>query len=260
MTILEEICLKKRAHVEACKARIPLDDLEDMVEDNAPPCGFIEAIKTHDQPAIIAEVKKASPSKGLIRPDFDPVNIAKTYEANGAACLSVLTDVPYFQGADVYLEKIKMHVDVPVLRKDFMIDPYQIYESRVLNADCVLLIMACLDDGLARELYDLSVALGMDVLVEVHDRTELDRALRLEPAMIGVNNRNLKTMEVDVQTSFALAEHIPENVISISESGLYDYQAISDLQNAGYHGFLVGESLMRQENVGTALQKLRGKS
>lgn len=260
MTILQEICEKKRVHVEACKARIPLDDLKGMVEDNAPPSGFIQAIKNHDRPTIIAEVKKASPSKGVIREDFNPVNIAKTYEDNGAACLSVLTDVPYFQGSDVCLEKIKMHVKLPALRKDFMIDPYQIYESRVLNADCVLLIMACLDDAMAKELYKLSTALGMDVLVEVHDAVELDRALRLEPQMIGVNNRNLKNMNVDVQTSFDLVGQIPDDVVKISESGLYEYRMLSNLQDAGYHGFLVGESLMRQDDVGDALQRLRGKA
>lgn len=258
MTILNEICAKKRDHVDARKARISMDDMIAMVPDNVPALSFIDALKATPAPAIIAEVKKASPSKGVIRDDFEPVNIADTYAKNGAACLSVLTDEPYFQGSDVYLEKIKMHVKIPALRKDFMVDPYQIYESRVLDADCVLLIMACLDDPLAADMHDLAVSLGMDVLVEVHDDTELERALALKPRMVGVNNRNLKTMSVDVQTSFDLIKHIPDDVVKISESGLRDYKTLSALQDAGYNGFLVGESLMRQDDIGAALRTLRG--
>jgi indole-3-glycerol phosphate synthase len=262
-TVLEEICAKTRLHVEASKARVSLDELKTKIQSAEKPRGFLNALRTQaptSTPAMITEVKKASPSKGLIRADFDPAAIAKTYKDHGATCISVLTDEPYFQGHDDYLVTVKNTVDLPVLRKDFMIDEYQIYESRALGADCILLIMACLTDTQAKEFYDLAKQLGMDVLVEIHDDEELTRALKFAPDMIGINNRNLKTLSVDVQTSFDLVEKIPASCLKISESGLSDYATIKRLQSKGFGAFLVGESLMRQAEIGPALQTLIGNS
>lgn len=259
MSVLNEICERKAEHVAQQKSIVSLNALKDLIEAKAPtPLGFINAIKNHDKTAIIAEVKKASPSKGIIREDFNPTAIAKAYAAGGAACLSVLTDAPYFQGSDQYFADVRAAVNLPLLRKDFMIDPYQIYESRALGADCILLIMAALSDETAQELYDLSAQLGMDVLVEIHDEVELERALKLNPAMVGVNNRNLKTLKVDVQTSYDFAPQMPDMVVKIAESGIDSPQTIKNLQKSGYNGFLVGESLMRQPCVKTALQTLIG--
>ena len=259
MDILNEICQRKAAHVGKMKDLRSVQDLQYMIEDKPLPSGFLLAMKKNYGPSIIAEVKKASPSKGVIREDFDPVEIAKIYRDNGAACLSVLTDEPYFQGHDDYVVAVKKAVGLPVLRKDFMIDEYQIYESRALGADCILLIMAALDDAQARGFYMLSQELGMDILVEVHNLEELQRALKLNPMMIGVNNRNLKTMVVDVQTSVDLSEHIPEETYQISESGIGDNKTILGLQDVGYKGFLVGESLMRENDIANALNTLLGK-
>ena len=258
MSVLGEICEKKSSHVEAQKTKISLEDLKTQIEQQATPRGFINRIQNMDGPALITEAKKASPSKGLIRENFDPANIAKTYEDSGAACISVLTDTPYFQGSDKDFKAARAAVSLPMIRKDFMIDEYQIYESRALGADCILLIMAALDDSLSKDLYALSTELGMDVLVEIHDESELERALTLNPKMVGVNNRNLKTLDVDVQTSFDLIQKMPAEITKIAESGLVDFETISNLQAAGYAGFLVGESLMRQENISAATQKLLG--
>lgn len=258
--ILNEICERKRQHIEACKSNAPLSEINARLEEAQAPRGFTEALRNHDKPAIIAEIKKASPSKGLIRVDFNHSALAKAYEAGGAACLSVLTDEPYFQGHDSYLAQARDACSLPVLRKDFMLDTYQIYESRALGADCILLIMAALTDDDARRLHELSAELGMDVLVEVHDAPELERALTLKPTMIGINNRNLKTLEIDVQTSITLAKSMPENCLRISESGIYAHDDILRLEKHGFDGFLVGESLMKQANVTAALQQLRGKT
>lgn len=259
MNTLEQICHRKKEHIEGRKALRTLADLESMVDDKPLPSGFLNALKREDGPALIAEVKKASPSKGIIRADFDPVQIAKIYKEAGASCLSVLTDEPYFQGRDDYLLAIKDAVDIPVLRKDFMIDPYQIYESRILGADCVLLIMAALDDMKARELYMIACELHMDVLVEVHNLEELERAMRLDPMMVGVNNRNLKSLEVDVQTSYDLLMNIPVDCFKISESGISDYNTLKHLYDAGYGAFLVGEGLMRQDDIASAVHSLLGR-
>lgn len=256
MSVLEEICTKKRAHVQAQKERTSLDDLKAQITSAPVPKGFINALKNHERTAIIAEVKKASPSKGIIRQEFNPVKIAQDYEIAGAACLSVLTDEPYFQGKDEYFRDIRAAVNLPMLRKDFIVDPYQIYESRALGADCILLIMAALSDRLATELYTLSASLGMDVLVEVHNEEELLRALTLNPEMVGVNNRNLKTLDVSVQTSHDLATKMPVSVVKIAESGIDSRQTIENLQNSGYQGFLIGESLMRQSDIKAALSTL----
>ncbi|MCB1651380.1 MAG: indole-3-glycerol phosphate synthase TrpC [Alphaproteobacteria bacterium] len=260
MSVLDEICVRKAEHVAAQKNAVSLDELKAQIKDAEAPRGFIQALRAMDGPSLIAEVKKASPSKGLIRADFDPAVIAKTYEDNGAACISVLTDEPYFQGCDAYLRQVKDVVSLPVLRKDFMLDPYQIYESRALGADCILLIMAALSDDMADELYGLAVDLGMDVLVEVHNAKELERALRLNPAMVGVNNRNLKTLSVDVQTSFDLLPQMPPDVLKVAESGLSNYETVYALEMAGYTAFLVGESLMRQDDIGAAVRGLLGKN
>ena len=208
--------------------------------------------------ALIAEVKKASPSKGIIREDFEPTEIAQAYESAGASCLSVLTDTPYFQGEDEYLEQIKEVVSLPLLRKDFMLVPYQIYESRALGADCILLIMAALQDKQARELYGTAKDLGMDVLVEVHNQEELDRAMLLSPDLVGVNSRNLKTLEVNIQTAHDLIRQMPEGVFKIAESGIHSNNDIKELIASGAHGFLVGESLMKQENIVEATKNLMG--
>ncbi|MCB9989154.1 MAG: indole-3-glycerol phosphate synthase TrpC [Rhodospirillales bacterium] len=259
MSVLDQICDKKRAHIRTRMAQMPLPDLKLKIKEIPTTIGFKNNIlskKSQGQPALIAEVKKASPSKGVIRADFDPVEIATTYEQAGATCLSVLTDEPYFQGHDDYLVAVKAAVKIPVLRKDFMIDPYQIYESRALGADCILLIMAALDDVLAKELYDLTHDLGMDVLVEVHDREELDRAIALGADMIGINNRNLKTLDVSLQTSYDLRDDMPDHVLKIAESGIYTNADLTALHTAGFDAFLVGESLMRQDDIAAAVKNL----
>lgn len=256
MSVLEEICEKKRTHIRRSKLETSLDSLKYKITQIPLPKGFLEHLRQSNRPALIAEVKKASPSKGIIREDFDPVTIAKAYQSAGATCLSVLTDEPYFMGHDDFLVAVKKAVDIPVLRKDFMIDPYQIYESRALGADCILLIMAALDDKLVRNLYETAVSLHMDVLVEVHDMNELERASRLDPMMIGVNNRNLKTLDVDINTSFDLMMKMPRNTYKISESGIFTHGDITRLHKVGYRGFLVGESLMRQDDIASAVREL----
>jgi len=257
--VLEKICADKAAHVAAQKSRLPLSELKTRAADMPPPRGFIRAL-TSTSPALIAEVKKASPSRGVIRADFDPVNIARIYEGAGAACLSVLTDTPYFQGGDNDLRAVRAAVSLPLLRKDFMIDAYQIYESRVIGADCVLLIMAALSDSQARDFYALATELSLDVLVEVHDATELERALAFSPAMVGVNNRNLKTLAVDLKTGLALADHIPPGTLKVAESGLYSHDDLTMFQKAGFGAFLIGESLLRQDDIAAATRAILGRA
>lgn len=258
MSVLEKICADKAAHVTRKKAKTSPAEMEALARAQLPPRPFLMQLRdfSEDGTALITEVKKASPSKGVIREDFDPVKIATTYMNSGAACLSVLTDEPYFQGHDNYFTAIRAAVGLPMLRKDFMIDPYQIYESRAMGADCILLIMACLDDALVRELYDLTLDLGMDALFEVHDAEELERALMLNPKILGVNNRNLKTLDVNLQTGLDLAKHIPDTVLKVAESGISSPQEITRFKEAGYNAFLVGESLMRQDDIGAAVGKL----
>ncbi len=254
-TILDQICDTKRTHIERRKVQTPLSKIKISLEENILSHRFINNLSNH-KAALITEVKKASPSKGIIRHDFDPVEIAKTYEQAGAACLSVLTDEPYFQGKDDYLKEIRKNISLPLLRKDFMLDPYQIYESRALGADCVLLIMAALEDTQAKELYDLATDLSMDVLVEIHDEEELERALKLDPKMIGVNNRNLKTLEVSLETGLRLGEQIPDHILKVAESGIETPDHIKMFQKTGFSAFLVGESLMRQNDIEAAVKKL----
>ncbi len=263
--VLSEILRSKSSEVTALKATLGVKELEDQIralanDDNLPGRRyFIRALQDkikQGTPAVIAEVKKASPSKGVIREDFNPEDIAQSYQQGGAACLSVLTDVPYFQGHDDYLLMAKKATKLPVLRKDFIIDPWQIYQSKALGADCVLLIVACLSDVDLMHMTLLAQDLGMDVLMEVHDEKELSRALKTPAQLIGINNRNLKTFETDIATSERLLNHIDEGRLVVSESGIRNHADVVRLQAAGVHCFLVGESLMRQPQPGTALKAL----
>ena len=261
--VLERIIKDKRKHIASCKAKVTEGALNARVRDVAPTRGFLASLRRKveaDGNALIAEIKKASPSKGLIRPDFNPALLAKAYEEAGAACLSVLTDEPYFQGKDAYVQEARNAVKLPVLRKDFMVDPYQIVESRAIGADCVLLIMAALSDNQAIELEAASQELAMDVLVEVHNQEEAERALScLKSPLSGINNRNLKTLEVDLATTEALVELVPAGYTSVSESGIKTYEDIKRMNACGVHVFLVGESLMLQQNVVQATRSLLGK-
>lgn len=261
--VLAKICRDKRGHVAQCKQERSEADLLVAAKAADAPRGFARALREtigRGATGLIAEIKKASPSKGVIREDFDPASLARAYRDGGATCLSVLTDTPYFQGDDRYLEQARGEVPLPVLRKDFMLDPYQIIESRALGADCVLLIMAALDDAQAAELEDAAHTHGMDVLIEVHDRAELDRALTLRSALIGVNNRNLKTLTVDIATTESLAPWVPDDRLLVCESGIATTADIDRMGVAGAHCFLVGESLMRQADVAAATRALLGQS
>ena len=261
--VLTRICATTAEEVARRKRATPLADLEARARDQERPRGFYNALcdgASRDGFGLIAEIKKASPSKGLIREDFDPPWIARAYRDGGASCLSVLTDAPYFQGADAYLEAARDAVDLPVLRKDFMLEPYQIVESRALGADCVLLILAALSDDQAAELEAAAREHGMDVLVEVHGDEELDRALRLHSPLIGVNNRNLKTLEVDLETSRRLGPRVPTDRLMVCESGLVTRDDLLGMTEHGARAFLIGESLMRQPNVARATAALFGRS
>lgn len=259
MSVLARICDEKRIEVGRRKAGRPLDSLLDAARNAYPPRGFAEALQVSSAQGkygVIAEIKKASPSKGLIRADFEPAALARAYKSGGAACLSVLTDEPYFQGADEHLIDARAAVDLPVLRKDFILDPYQVIRSRAIGADCILLILAAIDDPLASELAAAASEYGMDVLVEVHNREEMDRALRLDAPVIGINNRNLKTLDVDLSTTEILAPLAPKEKLIVCESGLSAADDLALMARIGVRCFLIGESLMRQDDVAKALRLL----
>lgn len=260
--VLARIAADVRADVASRKAARGIDGLKaEIAARNDAPRGFGYALKAASASGhygLIAEIKKASPSGGLIRPNFDPAALARAYEAGGATCLSVLTERQHFQGDPAHLKAARAAVPLPILRKDFILDPWQVYESRAMGADCILLIMAALSDGQARELEQIAMSLDLDVLVEVHDRDELDRALTLETSLIGINNRNLKTLATDLATTEELAPLVPPDRFLIAESGIRDTNDLKRLSAVGPNCYLVGESLMRQEDVAAATRALLG--
>ncbi len=258
MTVLDRIVEYKREEIRAAKADIPLSALDALITEQGPPRGFLNALerKAATGFSLIAEIKKASPSKGLIRENFNPAQHAHDYETGGAACLSVLTDGPSFQGGREALEEARAAVGLPVLRKDFMLDPYQCAEARAWGADCILLIMACLSDELARDLEDAARHYGLDVLVEVHDQAELERALTLKTRLIGINNRDLHQFSTTLETTARLAALCPHDRFLISESGIGSHADLQILKGYGARGFLVGESLMRKKDLRNAVREL----
>ena len=257
--ILNRIVAVKRDEVPAARALRPEPALQALVAQQDAPRGFANALRSKlaaGQPAVIAEIKKASPSKGVIREHFVPAEIAATYARNGAACLSVLTDVQFFQGHADYLRQARAACPLPVLRKDFMVDPYQVLEARAMGADCILLIAACLSDMQMAELEACAAELGLDVLVEVHDGDELDRALRLATPLVGINNRNLRTFEVSLDTTLGLQHRVPADRLLITESAIVNRADVQRMRAAGVHAFLVGEAFMRAPDPGQALASL----
>ena len=257
--ILDKILITKKEEIATSKLAKSIHDLENDIRNNNDRRPFIESIEDKfidNDIAIIAEIKKASPSKGIIRANFNPDQIAKSYENGGATCLSVLTDKDYFHGNPSYIKLVKNHCKLPVLRKDFMIDHYQIFESKALGADCILLIVAALELNQMKELESLAAELNMDVLVESHDEHELEKALQLKTKLIGVNNRNLKTFDVSLQTTLNLLKEIPNDKITVTESGIFTSQDINLMKQHGIYSFLVGEAFMRDDDPGKSLKQL----
>jgi len=258
VSILNEIAAYKSDWVRACRQRCSEGEMLRRAGERQP-LGFASALSARIEErrtAVIAEIKKASPSKGVIRPDFDPEAIATSYADHGACCLSVLTDERFFQGSDAYLSSIREAVDVPILRKDFMLDPYQVIEARAIGADAILIILAMVDDGLAEELCAAAREQGLAVLPEVHNRQELERALALDTSLLGINNRDLHSFETSLDTTLSLLPHVGDDKVVITESGIYQQSDVMRMQGAGVYGFLVGESLMRQPDPGAALADL----
>jgi len=257
--ILQRILARKREEIDDRRARVSERDLQRRLADAPPVRGFGAALRAKvaaGSAAVIAEIKKASPSKGVMRADFRPAEIAASYAAGGAACLSVLTDVDFFQGADAYLQQARASCALPVLRKDFTVDAYQVYEARALGADCILLIVAALEDRDLRELATLAQSLGLDVLVEVHDGAELDRALATGTTLVGINNRNLRTFDTRLETTLELRDRVPAERLLVTESGIHTRADVAQMRAAGVHAFLVGEAFMRADDPGAELRRL----
>lgn len=257
--ILKKIVARKREEIAERSARVSQADLADGLAQADAPRGFVNAMQAKldaGLPAVIAEIKKASPSKGILREDFRPAEIARSYSQAGATCLSVLTDVDFFQGADAYLQQARAACALPVIRKDFIVDPYQVVEARAIGSDCILLIAACLDDRQLHGLNDLAHELGMDVLIEVHDGDELQRALQTANRLIGINNRNLRTFEVSLETTLELLEQIPDERLVVTESGILVPQDVQRMRQHAVHAFLVGEAFMRAPDPGARLAEL----
>ncbi|MEW8309924.1 MAG: indole-3-glycerol phosphate synthase TrpC, partial [Candidatus Thiodiazotropha taylori] len=257
--ILKKIVARKQQEIADRLEKRSLQALQERLSESSAPRGFADAIAQRieaGEAGVIAEIKRASPSKGVLREDFQPAEIALSYQQGGAACLSVLTDIDFFQGSDDYLQQARAACSLPVIRKDFIIDPYQVYEARVIEADSILLIAACLDDAQLHSLNDLAHELGMDVLIEVHDEAELQRTLALENRLIGINNRNLRSFEVTLDTTLGLLDQIPEDRIVVTESGILDQQDVKRMRSHQVNAFLVGEAFMRADDPGARLREL----
>ncbi|MCG7917622.1 MAG: indole-3-glycerol phosphate synthase TrpC [Candidatus Thiodiazotropha taylori] len=257
--ILKKIVARKQQEIADRLEKRSLQALQERLSESSAPRGFADAIAQRieaGEAGVIAEIKRASPSKGVLREDFQPAEIALSYQQGGAACLSVLTDIDFFQGSDDYLRQARAACSLPVIRKDFIIDPYQVYEARVIEADCILLIAACLDDAQLHSLNDLAHELGMDVLIEVHDEAELQRTLALENRLIGINNRNLRSFKVSLDTTLGLLDQIPEGRIVVTESGILDQQDVKRMRSHQVNAFLVGEAFMRADDPGARLREL----
>lgn len=260
-TILKKILARKQQEIVERSSVKPIAQLLEQIASASAPRGFATALEAKlavGQSAVIAEIKKASPSKGVIREDFDPAAIAKSYAKGGAACLSVLTDVDFFQGADRYLTMARAACDLPVIRKDFIVDPYQIYEARAMGADCILLIVSALNEEQLYQLHEVAITMGMDVLIEVHDVAELNTALKLDNPMVGINNRNLHSFDVSLDNTFQLLEHIPKGKIVITESGIDHRDDVVAMRENNVNAFLVGEAFMRSDEPGERLRELFG--
>jgi indole-3-glycerol phosphate synthase len=257
--ILQRILDRKREEVALRSASVPLSELKLRIDEIPPARGFADAMRAKlsvNAPAVIAEIKRASPSQGVIRDHFWPSEIAISYEAGGAACLSVLTDVDFFQGSDEFLRQAREACALPALRKDFVIDAYQVYEARSLGADCILLIVAALDDAALNALCELGIGLGMDVLVEAHDGDELDRALKTKAQLVGINNRDLRTFTTSLDTTLSLHQRVPSDRVLVTESGIHTRDDVTRMRDAGVHAFLVGEAFMRADDPGAELKRL----
>jgi indole-3-glycerol phosphate synthase len=258
-TVLKKILARKHQEVAERRRKVAFADLEGRASAQPAARGFVEAVALqveNGRPAVIAEVKKATPSKGVIRANFDPAAIAKSYERGGATCLSVLTDIDFFQGSDAHLQSARNACELPVLRKDFTVDPYQVVEARAMGADCILLIVAALSDEQLDELSDVALQWGLDVLVEVHSRAELERAIPLGNRLLGINNRDLHTFETSLQTTFDLLDDLPDEFIVVSESGIHSRDDVAALRQHGVHAYLIGEVFMRANDPGTELKRL----